>query len=336
MGMKSAYAVRTSGLSQATQVAVLEALAVFKNEQTGLCFPSTEKISLVSRVSVKYVRKSLRELEEAGLISSQQKAGGVRYFTLYLDKLPPSPVFLSEGTNVTPDDKDLPRDNCHPRDICPDTPCELSPPPRDNCPVTPVTNVTPIREEIREVNQERTGSLSPLPSDDLVLSPDSDIRPWAEVDPDVRPCSAVDPEVRPWSESPAPKHTQKNFRSKTTVARPDDVGEQVWEEFLILRQQKKKTFTDLALQGMRREAKAAGLTLEEAMTMSIERGWQSFQAKYVRDNSSNGYRSKRQPTCPGDWENEYKGVDYTRGAVMKEFTPEESARLATLAEEMNF
>ena len=119
---------------------------LFKNEQTGLCFPSTEKISLVSRVSIKYVRKSLRELEEAGLISSQQKAGGVRYFTLYLDKLPPSPVFSSEGTDVTPDDKDLPRDNCHPRDICPDTPCELSPPPRDNCPVTPVTNVTPIRE----------------------------------------------------------------------------------------------------------------------------------------------------------------------------------------------
>ena len=176
MGMKSAYAVRTSGLSQATQVAVLEALAVFKNEQTGLCFPSTEKISLVSRVSIKYVRKSLRELEEAGLISSQQKAGGVRYFTLYLDKLPPSTVFSSEGTIVTPGDKDLPRDNCHPRDICPDTPCELSPPPRDICPVTPVTNVTPIREEIREVNQEGTCSLSPLATSDvpLVLSADSE------------------------------------------------------------------------------------------------------------------------------------------------------------------
>lgn len=308
MGMKSAYAVRTSGLSQATQVAVLEALAVFKNEQTGLCFPSTEKISLVSRVSVKYVRKSLRELEEAGLISSQQKAGGVRYFTLYLDKLPPSPVFSSEGTNVTPDDKDLPRDNCHPRDICPDTPCELSPPPRDNCPVTPVTNVTPIREEIREVNQERTGSLSPLPSDDLVLSPDTE-QPKA-----------------------------KSKRTKTTVARPDDVGEQVWDEFLILRKEKRKTFTELALRGMRREAEAAGLSLEEAMTMCVEHGWQSFQASYLRDkNSGSRYRStRRAPTCPGDWEKEFKGVDYTRGAVMKEFTPEESAELNRICEELGF
>ena len=308
MGMKSAYAVRTSGLSQATQVAVLEALAVFKNEQTGLCFPSTEKISLVSRVSIKYVRKSLRELEEAGLISSQQKAGGVRYFTLYLDKLPPSPVFSSEGTNVTPDDKDLPRDNCHPRDICPDTPCELSPTPRDNCPVTPVTNVTPIREEIREVNQERTGSLSPLPSDDLVLSPDTE----------------------------QPKTKAK--RSKTTAGRPDDVSEQVWTEFLAQRKAKRMTFTDLALKGTRREAEKAGMSLEEAMTMCIERGWGGFREEYVRGTKGgNGYRSpKRQTTCPGDWEKEYKGVDYTRGAVMKEFTPEESAELERYCEEMGF
>ena len=186
--------------------------------------------------------------------------------------------------------------------------------------------------------EQENSSMSPLApaSDDLVLSPDTDIRPWAEVDPDVRPCSAVDPEVRPWSESPAPKHTQKNFRTKTTVARPDDVGEQVWDEFLILRKEKRKTFTELALRGMRREAEAAGITLEQAMTLCVEQGWQSFQAKYVRDKGGNGYRSKRQPTCPGDWENEYKGVDYTRGAVMKEFTPEESAELERYCEEMGF
>lgn len=211
MGMKSAYAVRTSGLSQATQVAVLEALAVFKNEQTGLCFPSTEKISLVSRVSVKYVRKSLRELEEAGLISSQQKAGGVRYFTLYLDKLPPSPVFSSEGTNVTPDDKDLPRDNCHPRDICPDTPCELSPPPRDNCPVTPVTNVTPIREEIREVNQERTGSLSPLApaSDELELTPEVE-KPTEKEKPKAKKSRRMPQTPCPWEPgTPIPENLKE-------------------------------------------------------------------------------------------------------------------------------
>ena len=137
--------------------------------------------------------------------------------------------------------------------------------------------------------------------------------------------------------TPDEKPKTKSKRTKTTIDRPDDVGEQVWDEFLILRKQKRKTFTELALKGMRREAEAAGLSLEEAMTMCVEHGWQSFQAKYVRDqNGSNRYRSKRQPTCPGDWENEYKGVDYTRGAVMKEFTPEESAELERYCEEMGF
>ena len=144
------------------------------------------------------------------------------------------------------------------------------------------------------------------PSDDLVLSPDTE-----------------QPKAKP-------------KRTKTETDRPDDVDAQVWDEFLILRKLKRKTFTELALTGMRREAKAAGLSLEEAMTMCVENGWQSFKAKYVRDNGGNGYRSRRQPTCPGDWEKEYKGVDYTRGAVMKEFTPEESAELNRICEEMGF
>lgn len=156
------------------------------------------------------------------------------------------------------------------------------------------------------IRQEDTGIDTRTTPDDLVLFPDSS----------------------------EPKTKAK--RSKTTVDRPDDVDPQVWDEFIVLRTKKGKTFTELALTGMRREAKAAGLSLEEAMTMCVEQGWRSFQAKYVRDKGGNGYRSKRQPTCPGDWEKEYKGVDYTRGAVMKEFTPEESAELNRICEELGF
>lgn len=69
------------------------------------------------------------------------------------------------------------------------------------------------------------------------------------------------------------------------------------------------------------------------------RNWMGNALKYANQRggySSNGYRSKRQPTCPGDWEKEFKNVDYTRGAVMKEFTPEESAELNRICEEMGF
>mgnify|MGYP005945550233 CR=1 FL=1 len=324
---------RAQTVGNATAKAVLKELAFRLNGKDGLCCPSLKTLCIDLEIKKRdTVLAAVQRLEALGLIAREieRSESGEILRTLYSfptfvpsewEDRPKRKVSRKSGLGIPKNGTPYPEN----RETVSQKSGDRYPENRD---VTGKLNMEtePGKEQVIKAS----------PSDDLVLSPDSDIRPWAEVDPDVRPCSAVDPEVRPWSESPAPKHTQKNFRSKTTVARPDDVGEQVWEEFLILRQQKKKTFTDLALQGMRREAKAAGLTLEEAMTMSIERGWQSFQAKYVRDNSSNGYRSKRQPTCPGDWEKEYKGVDYTRGAVMKEFTPEESAELNRICEELGF
>lgn len=60
------------------------------------------------------------------------------------------------------------------------------------------------------------------------------------------------------------------------------------------------------------------------------------KAAQLGGNGGSNYRPRRQPTCPGDWEKEFKGVDYTRGAVMKEFTPEESAELNRICEELGF
>lgn len=113
--------------------------------------------------------------------------------------------------------------------------------------------------------EQENSSMSPLAraSDELVLSPDTE-----------------QPKAKP-------------KRTKTETDRPDDVDAQVWEEFLILRKQKKKTFTDLALQGMRREAEAAGLSLEAAMTMCVENGWTGFKEKYVRESGT--YSSTRPP-----------------------------------------
>lgn len=106
------------------------------------------------------------------------------------------------------------------------------------------------------IRQEDTGIDTREPSEDLVLSPDTE-----------------QPKAKP-------------KRSKTTVDRPDDVDKQVWDEFIVLRTKKGKTFTELALKGIRREADAAGITVEKAMTMCVENGWQSFQARYVAESGS--------------------------------------------------
>ncbi len=88
MGYREMFEVRASGLTDRTQVDVLEALAFFKNEKTGKCFPSTEALARVSRVNPNLVRKTIRDLVNAGLVSYVQEPGKPRYFTLNLGKLP--------------------------------------------------------------------------------------------------------------------------------------------------------------------------------------------------------------------------------------------------------
>lgn len=88
MSYEAMHKVRASGLTDRTQVDVLEALAFFHNGKTGACFPSTEAIARISRVNDRTVRITLKALHELGLISSTQKVGQKRYFTLNLDRLP--------------------------------------------------------------------------------------------------------------------------------------------------------------------------------------------------------------------------------------------------------
>lgn len=102
MGWKSAYAVRMSGLQGKTKTDVLEALAAMLNETTGECFPSTATIARVARVSANFVRPTLKQLEEEGLIKTSQKPGCRRNFVLFLERLPEPFLKQEGGTDSVP------------------------------------------------------------------------------------------------------------------------------------------------------------------------------------------------------------------------------------------
>lgn len=70
MGYREMFVVRASGMTDRTQVDVLEALA------------------RVSRVNANLVRKTIRALEECGLVSCTQEPGCPRHFVLHLEKIP--------------------------------------------------------------------------------------------------------------------------------------------------------------------------------------------------------------------------------------------------------
>lgn len=74
------------------------------------------------------------------------------------------------------------------------------------------------------------------------------------------------------------KERQKRAPAHPT---PDGVSDAVWQSFLKVRKAKKAPMSDLALAGIKREADAAGWTLEDALSECVTRGWQAFKADWV-------------------------------------------------------
>lgn len=74
-------------------------------------------------------------------------------------------------------------------------------------------------------------------------------------------------------------HLSKPKKSKQE--KPDGVSQEIWEEYICLRKQKRAPVTSTVIKGLEREAGKAGMSLEEAMRTCIERGWQGFKAEWV-------------------------------------------------------
>lgn len=306
MSFEAVDLVIKSGIEEPGEFCVLLALAHCLNDKTGDCFPSTATIAKIARKSPRVVRQSLRSLEERRIVLSTQPPGGVRRFRLCLDAIPTSPLSEAQPLSKT-------------QGVNETTPLtETSALPCRKGQGTPVENARgPLSKTTAEQGIEQgkeqgieQGSLSPLApaSDELVLSPDSS-----------------EPKTKVKRRKPS---TPCPWESGARI--PEDLDEWAAAEYPTINASEEfQKFVGWALSKDMRYAR-----WDQAF-----RNWMGNALKYANQRggySSNGYRSKRRPTCPGDWEKEFKNVDYTRGAVMKEFTPEESAELERYCEEMGF
>lgn len=66
------------------------------------------------------------------------------------------------------------------------------------------------------------------------------------------------------------------------AAKPTDVSDQVWSDWLDHRKRKGGTCTQTALDGIRSEADKAGWPLEAALSKAMQRNWQGFEAGWVQ------------------------------------------------------
>lgn len=77
---------------------------------------------------------------------------------------------------------------------------------------------------------------------------------------------------------------KKTTRASRTpsVSKPESVSERVWADWLAQRKASRATVTETALAGIKREAGKAGLSLQDALAMSCERGWRGFKADWIK------------------------------------------------------
>ena len=68
-----------------------------------------------------------------------------------------------------------------------------------------------------------------------------------------------------------------------TVSTPEGVSVTVWHDFQKLRKTLKAPITETAMDGIRREADKAGYTLNQALTVCVERSWRGFKADWITD-----------------------------------------------------
>lgn len=90
----------------------------------------------------------------------------------------------------------------------------------------------------------------------------------------------------PQQTPPTHTHPEKTTRARKgtgpLAAKPDSVSDATWRDFQALRQRKHAPLTETAMAGIVREAKAAGWSLESALAQSVTRGWQGFEAEWVK------------------------------------------------------
>jgi len=80
----------------------------------------------------------------------------------------------------------------------------------------------------------------------------------------------------------------KKIITKKVFSKPENVSDDVWQDFLLLRKEKKAAVTKTALEGIQREADKLGWTLQQALKVCCARGWQGFNASWVqKDQSTN-------------------------------------------------
>lgn len=314
MGWKTAGLIRVSGLTDGTDVDVLEAIASFLNEEDGRCFPALESVMLVARKSRNIVRQSIKALCEQGLLSFSAEPGKVRSYVIHVHNLPEPKLecfkefFRTElGKKGTPVQKltgfrSEPGSVVNGEGVQKCTPTGFRSEPGGGSEVNPEQGIEQgiNREQNKEVLRAPAGAPQPPEmSDDEI----ADLLESVPQEKGERPPFEKGAHLSEKGDHPSPAPKRKRV---SNVQKPESVSEQVWEDFSALRTKRRAPITETALRGIQREAEKAGISLEAALSTCCERGWQGFKAEWYRREKleqKNASKAEYQLPSNDDWDN---------------------------------
>lgn len=123
-------------------------------------------------------------------------------------------------------------------------------------------------------------------------------------------------EVVASDDAPKAKKVRNSF---VTASKPDDVPQALWDDFITHRRAKKAPVTETVISRTRSQAQKCGMTLAEALEMTVARGWQGFEARYVLDN-------RQSPAKPAQQlELSPQAIARRRQAAANKVSPEDAA-----------
>ena len=107
---------------------------------------------------------------------------------------------------------------------------------------------------------------------------------------------------------------QKNWNEGMKLLLAEGIDEQIASDFIAIRKAKNAPLTQTALDGIKREANKAKLTLENALRICIERNWQGFSASWLFESHNQTQSTK--PSVKNNPKPSVKEIpEHTKGGV---------------------
>jgi DNA-binding transcriptional regulator YhcF (GntR family) len=247
----------------------------------GVCFPSIKTIAKKANISEETTRKFLHAFEKIGLVEAEERFSPVGRRTSNTYKLNLNKVGDDELTKdviylAIPKSKHRTSDGMNQFTPSPSNPVHTTRPLNQFIPSIMNHHKEPKIEPSME--SSAMASHSSVESTQPNLFPTNPNEGHTSGSANAKLKSADGKETTPHCAAP-PRN--KNPRA-TQIEKPSGVSEQVWNDFIALRKAKRAPLSATALSVIAKEAEKASVTLEEALIVCLTRGWQGFNAEWMK------------------------------------------------------